>query len=596
MTIALVSNSVTSAPNRLESAVGRIVALSYQFPEKYKNRLLDALTSDVLENLRDQYLLVVEYAVDDVGRYGSLDLVRVRDIAKAEGADLREFIAGLLDLAEPEEPDVVVAEIRAALDEIQEGRILKAQKAIATAQVEIEPPPGDESKKPTAPTAADVAEAFLGSGGETYKFWRGAFYRWNGTHYAEVPNSDLTAGIITFLQEVSRKAAGARGAAEVLANVKALVFVPSNVEPPTFHLPSGSTPASVDLVPMENGIFDVAKFLSGEKEVLTPPTPDLFCLHSLPYEYVPGATCPTFDEIMARNLPDPAHRALLQEWFGLCLVSDSTFETFVIFTGEAGTGKTVACTVLSIMLGPSSVSAIPLETFSPTRTFPLAGLVGKLANVAEEIGECDKAAEGLLKQLVTGSPVTIERKYGEPFQLVNRARLTFATNVLPRFADRSNGIWRRMIVLPFEQVVPPEERDRRFLDRSWWVRSGELPGIFRWALEGLKRLRDRGRFDEPADCRKIREDYKRDANPAATWLRDNCVEEITSTTPSPALYRAYSAYVREQGHHALSEPLFAREVRRQFPLAEKTPNQVFLADGSRARVWQGLRFSGRISS
>jgi P4 family phage/plasmid primase-like protien len=446
----------------------------------------------------------------------------------------------------------------------------------------------------STPTSADLAEAYLAARGEVIRFWRGAFYRWTGTHYDEVSASDLTADVIRFLQSTAnRKSAGTRAAGEILANAKAITIIPSNVEPPILILPDGPAPAPRSLIPMASGNFYVEKYLAGEAGALTPHTPSLFGLHSLPYGYIADAECPTFHEVMEQNLPDPEYRAFLQEWFGLNLVSDSTFEAFMIYTGEAGTGKTVTCTVQSAMLGPASVSAIPLEAFNPVRTFPLAALVGKLANVAEEIGECDKAAEGLLKQLVTGSPVTIERKYGDPFQLRNRARLTFATNVLPRFADRSNGIWRRMLILPFYQVVPEEKRDRRYLDPEWWIGSGELPGVFLWALEGLRRLRERGRFKEPVECRKLREDYKRDANPARVFLLDHCVEEITATTPSPALYKAYSAHVREQGHHPLSEPMFAREVRRLFPLADKQPNPTWQPDGTKTRLWMGLSFNGR---
>ena len=189
--------------------------------------------------------------------------------------------------------------------------------------------------------------------------------------------------------------------------------------------------------------------------------------------------------------------------------------------------------------------------------------------------------------------MTIERKYGDPFQLRNRARLTFATNVLPRFADRSNGIWRRMLILPFSQVVPEEKRDRRYLDPEWWIASGELPGVFLWALEGLRRLRERGRFNEPVECRMIREEYKRDSNPAGVFLLDNCTADITATTPGNVLFKAYSAHVKEQGHHPLSEPMFAREVRRLFPLAEKQKNPTWQPDGTRVRLWLGLRFNGR---
>lgn len=444
-----------------------------------------------------------------------------------------------------------------------------------------------------APYSADLAESYLGVRGESIRFWREGVSRWTGSHYAEISVSDLSADIIGWLQATAnRKLAGTKAAREILANLQAATLVPSGVEPPVFLLPEGPTPVPRGLIPMANGNFDVEKYLAGELDVLSPHTSSLFVLHSLPYDFIPDAKCPTFDAIMAENLPDPAHRSYLQEWFGLNLLPDSTFEAFMLLIGEGGTGKTVSCTLLSGMLGSASVSAIPLEAFSPVRTFPLAALVGKLANIAEEIGECDKAAEGLLKQLVTGSPVTIERKFGEPFELRNRARLTFATNVLPRFADRSNGIWRRMLILPFSEVVPEGKRDRRYLDTEWWIASGELPGVFLWALEGLRRLRERGRFHEPIECRAMREEYKRDSNPAGLFLQDHCTADITATTPGNVLFQAYSAHVKEQGHHPLSEPMFAREVRRLFPLAGKQQNPTWQPDGKKIRSWMGIRFNG----
>ena len=501
------------------------------------------------------YRRAFDKITEDAEQHGTVDADRILSKANGEAGPLREIFIELLDKAG-----------------------------------------GAESVRPRAAASisADLAEEYLAVRGEAIRFWRGAFYCWMGKHYEEVSASDLTADVIRFLQtSANRKSAGTRVAGEILANVKAITFIPSNVEPPILILPEGPAPAPRGLIPMADGNFDLEKYLAGEDDALSPHTPSLFGLHSLPYGYIRGAKCPMFHKVTEENLPDPEHRAFLQEWIGLNLISDSTFEAFMIFPGEAGTGKTVTCTVLSTMLGPASVSAIPLEAFNPVRTFPLAALVGKLANVAEEIGECDKAAEGLLKQLVTGSPVTIERKYGDPFQLRNRARLTFATNVLPRFADRSNGIWRRMLILPFSQVVPEEKRDRRYLDPEWWIGSGELPGVFLWALEGLRRLRARGRFKEPVECRVIREEYKRDSNPAGVFLLDNCTPDITATTPGNVLFKVYAAHVKDQGHHALSEPMFAREVRRLFPLADKQPNPTWQPDGTKTRLWMGLRFNGR---
>jgi phage/plasmid-associated DNA primase len=52
--------------------------------------------------------------------------------------------------------------------------------------------------------------------------------------------------------------------------------------------------------------------------------------------------------------------------------------------------------------------------------------------------------------------------------------------------------------------------------------TAELPGIFNWAIEGLRRLRCRGRFTDPALCREALETYRTESNPARAFLQE-CV-------------------------------------------------------------------------
>jgi putative DNA primase/helicase len=485
-----------------------------------------------------------------------------------------------------QEPEDFKATFRAALDET------KAPPDVTDESVaEYIPPEGKITR--TGSTSADLAEQFLAARAIRSVYWRGDVYRYNGTHYAATAAGDLKADVNAFLQTSwARKEARTKTAAEIIANVEAAALVPAGVEPPALLLPSGAVSLTGPYIALADGILDVETYLAGKPDALKPHGYEYFFLNSLPYGFSDAAErkCETWRRVLAENLPDPAYRNLLQEWFGLCCVQDTSFENFMLFPGEGGTGKTLTCTVLRAVLGSAAVSSVPLEAFNSSRTFPLAETVGKLANVAEEIGEIDKAAEGLLKQYVSGSPIQVERKHRDPFWLRPTARLTFATNVLPRFADRSNGVWRRMLILPFEQVVPAEKRDRRLIGAKFWEDSGELPGILAWALEGLRRLRERGHFEEPVECRKIREDYKRDSNPAGTFLADHCTADLLATTSARKLYCAYSASIKDMGHHALSEPVFAREVRRRFPLCEKQENATWQADGTRTRLWLGLKF------
>src|SRR5262249_19280874 len=148
--------------------------------------------------------------------------------------------------------------------------------------------------------------------------------------------------------------------------------------------------------------------------------------------------------------------ALLQEWFGCCLLFDTTHQSFLVLEGEGSNGKSVVCAVLAALLGTDNVSHVPLENFG--QRFALTQTLGKLANIASEVGEIDKAAEGTLKAFTSGDRMTFDRKGIAPVEAMPTARLVLATNNRPRFTDRSGGLWRRMLLMPFQVEIQAHER------------------------------------------------------------------------------------------------------------------------------------------
>jgi hypothetical protein len=72
-----------------------------------------------------------------------------------------------------------------------------------------------------------------------------------------------------------------------------------------------------------------------------------------------------------------------------------------------------------------------------------------------------------------------ERKNKNPFSFKPYARLLFSCNEIPRnYGDRSEGFYRRLIIIRFENPVPPEKRDPNLIEKL----ASERDGIFMWAL------------------------------------------------------------------------------------------------------------------
>src|SRR5262249_2891693 len=157
------------------------------------------------------------------------------------------------------------------------------------------------------------------------------------------------------------------------------------------------------------------------------------------------------------------------EFAGYLLTRSTDAQACLVLVGEGRNGKSVLLAGLQALLGADNVSTVPLEDFG--RRFAMAQTLGKLANLCAEVGELDKTAEGTLKAFVAGDAMTFERKGKDPFTARPTARLVLSTNNVPRFADKTEGVWRRLLLVPFNRRVSDAERVPGLDKPEWWLRN-----------------------------------------------------------------------------------------------------------------------------
>ncbi len=305
---------------------------------------------------------------------------------------------------------------------------------------------------------------------------------------------------------------------------------------------------------------------------IVPHTPACFNLSKLSFDYDPSIECPLFEKILAESLVEQEKIDLLWEWFGYNLIYDTRMAKSVILLGEGANGKSVIMTVLGQLIGENNFSSISLDAFDPKRTFMLAATKGKLSNLCEDMNEINKVAEGMLKSFISGGKVEVEEKHKPPYALWPTARLTFATNSLPRFVDGTDGIFRRFLVLEFpNQILDESKQNKNYIDPKWWTKSGELPGILNKSLLGLQRLMERCKFLEPASSKAVREKYRDETNSGRLFLRENYEKADNSTTVfSSDLYENYRNFCADNGYAPKGAAKFQEDIRRLFPEVERS--------------------------
>lgn len=306
---------------------------------------------------------------------------------------------------------------------------------------------------------------------------------------------------------------------------------------------------------LANGILDIDALIKGEPNALLPSDPNFFSPCYIPHRYNPKAKCPKFLKMIEENLQGNKEKIrFLRQWFGYCLLGDSRFQCFLILSGNGKNGKSTVLAALRAMLGAENCSAVPIENMNG---FYLTSLCDKLANIVDDMGEVTKTEEGLLKQITGGEEITINVKHKPAFQTRVFTKLIFATNVLPRFNDYSEGIWRRMHLLEFAGVIGKAVPGMSNPD--YW--KEEADGMLAWAVEGLVDLLKNDGFALPKEHKELTEEHRNLCSPLRSFVFERCELGEDKEEDKDELFAEYQAYCKESGNTPLARNSFFRQLK-----------------------------------
>jgi putative DNA primase/helicase len=428
------------------------------------------------------------------------------------------------------------------------------------------------------------------------RYFRDDFYAWNERTWERVDDKELKARVTRHIQQEFGGKITDTLVNNVILNLKGQTLLNAGQLQIPFWIESESplVTASLPLVVFQNGIVDIDDGMPYEDGWCPPRLyqhdPRCFSTVMLPYEYDPLTTCPLWEQTLAEILPCEQgydnRVLLLQEFMGLTLFPNQMrHEKFLIMVGHGANGKSTVLRVWERMLGSQNVSHVPLDALGSE--FRLYDMMGKLANIASDMKRMDKMEEGRLKELVSGEPLQVNRKFKAPVTMVPTARLIFATNELPPINDRSDGIWRRMIAMPFTRQFGEDERD---LDRSARLMA-ELPGIFNWALEGAVRLFGQRGFTRCRVCEQCAGEHRQHSDSFLEFMDEMVEVRSDKEVSTDEFYRAYVDYCENNGRRPKSNTEVGKQVLRLGGVSRKRRST-----GDRKYEYRGigLRFNARL--
>lgn len=309
---------------------------------------------------------------------------------------------------------------------------------------------------------------------------------------------------------------------------------------------------------LQNGLLDI------EMRVLKPHEKERYLTTQLPFAYDPDATCPRWHQFLNEVLVDSQGNtdedliALVQEAVGYSLTSDTRHEKMFWLHGQAATGKSTLLKAIKALLG-TAAKELSLSTLQKNQ-YQLADIGGTRVITCSEAMSGSILADDHVKKLVSGEEIVARQIYHKPQRITPQCKLWWAMNELPQNLDRSEAIYRRLLLIPFRRPIPAEKRDLALFNKL----TDELPGILNWALEGLERLHFNGHFTKVAQVDEAVVEYHQTNDTEALFLSDEeWIDEIgENVTRASDLYMAYKAYCERFGFEVKSAIKVAEDWKR----------------------------------
>lgn len=303
------------------------------------------------------------------------------------------------------------------------------------------------------------------------------------------------------------------------------------------------SPEMLDADPLSLNLENGTLALEGSCGNLRAHRPEDLLAKIMNVAFDPDAECPIFQRFLADVQPDPEIRRFLQLWTGYAITGVTAEQKLVFHFGEGGNGKSVFIDLIARMLGPYAVSLPFASLLRDDRkrggdaTPDLARLPGARFVRASEPEKGARFAEATIKSITGGEEITARYLNHGFFDFTPQFKLTLSGNHRPSIRGQDRGIWRRILLVPWEVNIPDADQDKGLPAKLWAERSG----VLNWILDGVRMWLEDGLY-VPARVRAATDDYRSDSDPLGRFISDCIARADGEGVAAAEMYDAYKAW------------------------------------------------------
>jgi putative DNA primase/helicase len=331
-----------------------------------------------------------------------------------------------------------------------------------------------------------------------------------------------------------------------------------------------------------NGVVDLR---NGE---LLDPNPNWLMTKRCKVNFNPQAQCPKFLSFLDETFQeDPGLMNFIQRWIGYSLTADTTAQTFAVFYGVGANGKSTLVETIQRIAG-DYVKTAPPDTFIQKQSGGIpndvAALRGSRMVLTTETEANAKLAEAKVKGMTGGDRVSARYMRGEFFEFNPTWKITISTNHRPRISGGDYGIWRRVVLVPFNNIVTPDKQDpllpNKLLEEAEGILAWAVKGAMLWYSSGGGRLG----LQVPQRVHEETQEYREDEDVIGRFLAQACYTsaEITKRVNNKMIprdgafvqdvfysFRAWCSGEGEENYARTTQNMFTRYMRERGYIPER---------------------------
>ena len=249
------------------------------------------------------------------------------------------------------------------------------------------------------------------------------------------------------------------------------------------------------------------------------------------------------------------------EMIGYSMTTSTKLQkAFILYGPTARNGKSTLINIITELIGSENVGTVPFREMSKNK-FAGAGIKGKLLNVGSEMTEEFIEDVSNFKTYITGDEVEIEEKFKPRQKIRPYAKFIFNANELPRVADKTDGFYRRLQIIPLEYSFT--NKDAKNFNFNELITKEALEYLAKTSLEAYLNMGET--FSNHGESQKEVDKYKVNSNSVLTFINDeeyiySIINKTSKVRNASEVYAWYKQYCKENQYFPVAMKKFYKEI------------------------------------